>query len=145
MEATMATGGNPAIIGTAVKAWGDAFRAISAMPLPAGAALILAFLIGAVNLMIMPDPVPTDGGNLSLQLLSLVTTIVQGFLLAPLAIVVHRYVLLGEVTSRYAIEPSNPRYLRFVGFAILVNLIWSVPGLASSVLLRGADAPWMTA
>lgn len=31
------------------------------------------------------------------------------------------------MTNGYRLEPSSPRYLRFVGFAILVNLLWSVP------------------
>src|SRR5437867_4704283 len=108
MEATMAADGNPAIIGTAVKAWSDAFRAIAAMPLPAGVVFILTLLIAGVSLMVMPDPVAVANSP-ALHLLGLATSVVQSFLLAPLAIAVHRHVLLGEVTGRYAIEPSNPR------------------------------------
>ena len=56
-------------------------------------------------------------------------------LLAPLAIVVHRYVLLGELTDRYPLDPFNARYVRFVGFAVLVNVLWSLPSVIEGYML----------
>ena len=60
------------------------------------------------------------------------------FLLAPLAIAVHRMVLLGETTDRYALDPSSLRYLRFVGFGILVTVLWSLPNALTS-LSKGSE------
>ena len=44
----------PAIIGTAVIAWEDAFRVIAAMPLVAGVAFVILFLL-SFTLWIIPD------------------------------------------------------------------------------------------
>ena len=66
------------------------------------------------------------------------SSIVQAVLLAPLAIAVHRFVLLGETTSRYPLEPGSSRYLRFVGFAILVKILWLIPSTIES-LIPGAE------
>ena len=49
--------------------------------------------------------------------------------MAPLAIAVHRMVLLGETTERYNLNLSNSRFRRFVGFGIIIGLFWSVPNL----------------
>ena len=40
--------------------------------------------------------------------------VAQGFLLTPVAIAVHRFVLLGEVTARYALNPFAPRFFLFL-------------------------------
>ena len=58
----------------------------------------------------------------------------QAALLAPLAIAVHRFVLLGEKTNRYPLEPKSSRYLRFVGFAILVKILWLIPSTIESLI-----------
>lgn len=137
----MAAEDNPPIIGTAVQAWGDAFRAIAAMPALAGAVLAIQLIIGGASFLLMPDPLTmTDGIGPMFHLLAIATGVVQSFLVAPLAIAVHRYVLLGETTNRYSLDPSSPRYLRFVGFAVLVSLIWSVPNLIGSFLPSGKQA-----
>lgn len=122
------------IIGTAVTAWGDAFRAVSTMPVPAGIVFVILMLIAGASMLLIPDPMKLAKTSMPwLQVISLITTIVQGFLLAPLAIAVHRMVLLGETTDRYALDPSSPRYMRFVGFGVLVSLLWSLPNLISSL------------
>jgi hypothetical protein len=101
------------IIGTAATSWADAFRAIRAMPLVAGIALVLMIV------------------------LSLAT-----FALAPLSIAVHRYVLLGELTSRYPFD--RPRYVRYVGFTILVWCLFLIP-VVSGLLAVVAMALQVTA
>jgi len=118
----------PAIIDTAVTAWEDAFRAIGAMPLAIGIAFAIVLVLSLLTFWIIPDPYMLAASPF-LPVYTIVTGIVHGVLLAPLAIVVHRFVLLGEVTSRYPLEPFSARYVRFAGFAVLIKILWSLPSI----------------
>ncbi len=46
--------------------------------------------------------------------------------IAPLAIAVHRYVLLKQVTRGYPIGPRNARFIRYAGYAIGLTLLFSI-------------------
>jgi hypothetical protein len=131
--APMAIDGKLAIFGTAIAAWRDAFKAIGAMPGMAGIAFVILLAISLGSFLIFPNPFDLVGNPL-LPLVGILSSIISSIFLAPLAIAVHRYVLLGEVTNGYRLEPSSPRYQRFVGFAILVNLLWSVPTTMQGLL-----------
>jgi hypothetical protein len=117
----------PPVFGTAVTAWADAFGVIVAMPFVAGVAFVILFLL-SFTLWIIPNP-DVFVTSRWLPVYTVVSSIVRGVLLAPLAIVVHRYVLLGELTDRYPLDPFNARYVRFAGFAVLVNVLWSLPSV----------------
>jgi hypothetical protein len=106
-EATMAAV-KPPIIDTAITGWVDGFRAIGAMPVLFGIVLAIVLATSLISLWVMPDPAAM-ANTWTLQVISIVSTIVQAFLMAPLAIAVHRYVLLGEVAGGYAIDLSSPR------------------------------------
>ena len=121
----------PLIIRTALLAWRDAFRAIGAMPMVTGIAFAILILLSLVSVWIVPDPYALAKSHW-LPAFILVSSIVSSLLLAPLAIVVHRYVLLGELTDRYPLDPFSPRYLRFVGFALLLKILWSLPSITQS-------------
>ncbi len=129
----------PAIIGTAVIAWIDAFRVIAAMPLVAGVAFLILFLL-SFALWIIPDPLVFVTSPW-FPVYTVISSIVRGVLLAPLAIAVHRYVLLGELTDRYPLDPFNARYVRFAGFAVLVNLLWSLPGVIGAYVPNVQQTP----
>jgi hypothetical protein len=116
-------------------AWEDAFRAIGAMPLVVGVAFVIVLLLSAASFWIMPDPEALAASRW-LPLFSIVSGIAHGVLVAPLAIVVHRYVLLGELASRYPLEPFSARYVRFASFAVLVRILWSLPSLVESFMLE---------
>ena len=125
----MAEGKLP-IAGTAMDAWGDALRVVSAMPALAGIAFVVLLLISGANLLLLPDMLNHSKAYPPVvHILGVVTIIVQSFLLAPLAIAVHRMVLLGETTDRYTLDLSSLRYRRFVVFGILVTLLWMLPSI----------------
>ncbi len=128
----------PPVLDTAVTAWKDAFRAIGAMPVVAGIAFVLVLVTSLASIVIMPNPYALVGSPW-LPVVSIVSTIVQAVLLAPLAIAVHRFVLLGETTNRYPLDLGSSRYQRFVGFAILVKVLWLIPSLIQT-LIPGATA-----
>ena len=109
-----------------IAAWRDGLKAIVAMPILFAVALLATFAIDAAS-SLMPESVSRL--PLAMQGVSLVAAILRGCLLAPLAIAVHRYVLLGEVTGRYRLDPFDPIFRRFVGFTILFSVIYALPGL----------------
>ena len=61
--------------------------------------------------------------------ISLVFGIVRGLVLTPLAIAVHRYVLLDEVTEHYALNLADQRFQRFFGVAIAIQALWACIGI----------------
>jgi hypothetical protein len=48
-------------------------------------------------------------------------------LLAPFMIAVHRYILLGERTRRYSIEPASQHFQLFAGWLVVLGLLASIP------------------
>jgi hypothetical protein len=127
----------PPVIETAVIAWRDAFRAIGAMPVVAGIAFVLVLVTSLI-----PNP---DLHSPWFPVVSIGSSIVQAVLLAPLAVAVHRFVLLGERTNRYPLEPGSSRYLRFVGFAILVDILWLIPTTILTLAPDAKDNPALVA
>jgi hypothetical protein len=98
------------------------------MPVVAGIAFAITIVISLASFEITPDPSALFASPWYAAF-GIISSILQALLLAPLAIVVHRYVLLGELTNRYPLDASSSRYVRFVGFAILINLLWFIPAL----------------
>jgi hypothetical protein len=119
------------VIGTAMAAWADAFNAIAAMPLAAGIAFAIFTIISLLSFALLPAGYPQSQW---MPAFTALLSIVEVLLLAPLAIIVHRYVLLGELTSTYPLDPSSTRYMRFVSFAILVRILGIIPGSIENFL-----------
>ncbi len=75
----------------------------------------------------------------------LAANIAFGFVITPYLIAVHRFIILGEVTTRYALVPRDPRFQRFFGWSVVFALLGAAPWLLSSILpfpalLRGVLA-----
>ncbi len=134
----------PPIFQTTALAWRDAFRVIGTMPGITGIAFAILIVLALISLWIIPDPYSLAKSHW-LPVFTLVSSIVSSLLLAPLAIVVHRYVLLGELTNRYPLDPFSARYVRFVGFALLVKILWSLPTVIQSYIANAQDAPGIAA
>ena len=124
---------------TAFAAYADTRNALRAMPLltACAALIILAIEVGQ-------DLVPRRiwDTELSGTLLDLAVDIVRGFCLAPYMIAVHRFVILGEVTRGYIVDPSEPRFLRFVGllvaFSVMTSIAFALPVLLLAAGMTGA-------
>lgn len=48
-------------------------------------------------------------------------------LIAPFMIAIHRFVLLGETTRRYSIEPASQHFQLFTGWLVVMGLVASIP------------------
>lgn len=117
----------PTIIAWAVTAWRDALAAASAMPVVLGIAMVAVLTLNALALPFIPRDVETPTGA-GTQAVTFAVGLAQGFLLTPLAIAVHRFVLLGERAGSYQLEPSEPRFRRFFLFTIVLQLLLDIPG-----------------
>ena len=123
----MATSDKPPIMDLAVQGWRYAFAALSRMPGVLGVAMAIVLVASAITLMLVPDS--KEAPSLFAQLLGLLVGVVQGFFLTPVAIAVHRFVLLGEVTQSYALNPSEPRFKQFFVWTVIYQLMVSAPSL----------------
>jgi hypothetical protein len=119
----MASPAQPSAIKIALAGWRDALRAITHMMPVAGPAFLFALMFQAAYQL-------SRGHSLAIDVaISLVFGIVRGLVLTPLAIAVHRYVLLDEVTEHYALNPADQRFQRFFGVAIAIQALWACIGI----------------
>ena len=103
-------------------------------------ALVLALAVSAIGFFL-------SGLGFALlgQLARLAVHIGFGFVTAPYLIAVHRFILLGKVTTRYDLELGDPRLQRFFGWTIVFALLSAAPAMLSNILplpglLRGVLA-----
>ena len=68
------------------------------------------------------------------QLVRLAVPIGFGFVTAPYLIAVHRFILLGKVTTRYDLELGDPRLQRFFGWTIVFALLSAAPAMLFGIL-----------
>jgi hypothetical protein len=98
-----------------VEAHRDVVRALRAMPYLALAVALILIGQAVIDVLIVDAIVPATslfGREIS--------AIASNFLLTPFFIAVHRFVVLGEMTRGYAIEPRSDRFLMFFGWLTVV-------------------------
>jgi hypothetical protein len=131
----------PEVFRTAVQAWRDVRAALPAMPVLTVAAFGFLAIDHAVQVLVRSDLPSRSSKDILFQL---VTTLVLSFLLVPFFIGIHRFIILGETTGRYAIVPGAPRFQLFFAwsaamqtFAMVVGALFLIP--YSSVLLTAVS------
>jgi hypothetical protein len=131
-EATVAAADeHPKPIDIAIQGWSLGIDAVRQMPVVIGAGFVAALALNAVTLPLLPSY--EEGLSVGTQLLEFAQQIVQGFLLTPVAIAVHRFVLLGEVTGRYALNPFAPRFFLFFIWTAILQLLVTIPTLPVAI------------
>jgi hypothetical protein len=96
--------------------------------------VVLAFLITAVLYMTQALVLPRTSNSAVGYLLVILTTTVQAFLITPYLIAVHRFIILGEVTTNYQLTPGEPRFLHFFGWWLVILALTFVPFLLATAL-----------
>ncbi|HEV3043866.1 MAG TPA: hypothetical protein VGY52_08350 [Roseiarcus sp.] len=118
------------VFDAAMTAWRDALAARERMPTlfwtAIAIAAVLSFLFFGLAFLLGP-------GFLS-SLVILLLSIAQGFFLTPLAIAVHRFVLLGEVNDSYNLDTQSPRFQKFFTFLAGISLIEAIPSFVRELL-----------
>lgn len=97
---------------------------------------IKAFAVVVVCLLVHVTLVPHNpiDKSVAIELLSFGLSVLQVFLFAPIAIAVHRYVLLGEITEVYFPDPASFRFRHFFLFGVLLQAIWLPTNLSNGLL-----------
>jgi hypothetical protein len=116
-------GGEPSVFQWAFTAWRDAFAAFRQMPGVLGIAALASFAVNLVTLPVLLHQGKSLGGDVA----GTIVVLLDGFVVTPAAIAVHRFVLLGECATKYRLEPSEPRFRRFFFFVVVVQLITAIP------------------
>ena len=114
----MASDAQPSNIDIVLAGWRDALRAIKQMMLVVGAAFLLTVIAQAAYRLSRGHSFPTDFA------MFLLLSIAQTLVLTPLAVAVHRYVLLDELTQHYALNRADQRFRRYFGLAIAIRALW---------------------
>src|SRR5262245_44409293 len=112
----MATGWIP-VMRTIGTGYGDIWRVVHAMPQ-------LVLIVAAINLVFDLTEwlvVPTSVQESLASFFAI--SVVRDLLIMPLLIAVHRFILIDEVTTRYAIEFGRPRFARFFACWVALNVL----------------------
>lgn len=122
----------PSVIDTLVWAYWDLYHTLRAAwrsALIATAILSIGVLAVSIGpLLLTRDPI---GQALARQ----VILIGLCFLLTPFFLVVHRLLLLGELTTRYDFTPSSQRFQLFFGWLALSVLMVSIPAFLDAFMV----------
>jgi hypothetical protein len=108
----------PPIISSAITAWRDAGHAVRDMKAVAGIAFLLMTAVSASEAVVNAYLFSGDESGWLQPVLGVVFLAVHSMVATPLAIAVHRYLLLGETAQRYSLDFSTPRFLRFFAFVM---------------------------
>jgi hypothetical protein len=118
----MAMNTDVSIIDTAIQSWRDAASAREKMPNLFWIAIGILIALGILNQLI--------GGYL-LIVGGIVFSIAQALALTPLAIAVHRFILLGEARDSYDFAPGDPRFQKFFVFTIALEILTALPSIVA--------------
>jgi hypothetical protein len=120
------------VLPVVLASWSSALSAIKLMPVIFISVTIFLAILASIEAKVL-DKLSQDALNSQQFILPFVAmlgfAIVSGFILAVLAIAVHRYVLLGEKSTFETYTGNWPRYLRFVIITSLVIGLIQLPGL----------------
>lgn len=123
----------PPVIDTIMTAYRDVARVLTSMPQLVFLTLLILTVCN-VGEQIVASAVLR--GTLTGYLINLASELVSTFLVTPFLIAVHRFILLGEVTASYRLEPGHPRLLRFFGWSVALSAMVFIPAL----LLRAVSS-----
>ncbi len=109
------------LIGTVIEAWRRGIRALGSMPIVASVALLLTALIEVAGTLARPVAESEPTG--AVHILDVAFALASSIALVPLAITVHRFVLLGEITPRYRMNVFEARFVRFAFYTVVLDIL----------------------
>jgi hypothetical protein len=117
--------------------FGDTWRVIRAMPGVALTVLLIVLAQDVLNMLLRalpPSPHLLLGGLVKLAVL---------FMLIHYFIVVHRFLVLGEVAPRFRFEPLDCLTWRFFGAWVVLSLVSALPFLLATGLIAARGVHWI--
>jgi hypothetical protein len=136
----MRAGTQISVFAAAIEAWRNGFAALARMKAVAGIGFGFMLVLTAMRMPFDPWGEGNQPG-LGDELIAFLLEIAQACVLTPVAIAVHRLVLLGEETRTYLLNPSDRRFLRFFGWTVALHVFTALPlQLLSVARASPADA-----
>ncbi len=131
----------PPVLQTVKTAYRDVWRVIHAMPVLVGSMIAILIAFNLASLFVLPAPSLGNFHSIN-DLILLAAGAVQSFLITPYLIAVHRFILLDQVTGRYALSPQEPRFFRFFGWSLVITTLSLIPAALQAWLgtLKSPDA-----
>ncbi len=119
-------------------AYGDLLNVVLAMPLLIGCGILIVLAVSVVE-----SAIPLSVWNTSVlgSAVGFLVTVVRSFLLVPVLIAAHRYILLGEVTPGYAMDVGAPSFQSFFGWQVALLALSTVTSWIGGAT-QGDDA-WL--
>ncbi len=108
------------ILLAAKTAYRDLLHVVLAMPILIGGALVIIVALGLLESFIA---VRGEESSMLGKTIEFIFSVAQNFFLTPIMIAGHRFIILGEVTSAYRLDPRHPTFRAF--FAWLLALLIS--------------------
>jgi hypothetical protein len=124
------------VLPVALASWRSAFAAAGRMPALFAAVTLLLVFLAALEFSLLNKLIPDA---VQLRQVILPAAIVAAFavlsacLLSPLAIAVHRFIILGEVSHIGSFTENKLRYLRFALFAAALAMLAKLPILQMGI------------
>ena len=115
-------------------AWRDVWRVAHAMPNLLGVAAAIMLVSSILDVSVLRD-------LLEFPPVALAVAGARAFFLTPLLIAVHRFILIDEITPRYALAPHEPRFLRFFGWSFALAALSISATVVEKLLLLIGLAP----
>lgn len=130
----MASTSDIPIIETAIQAWRDAAAAREKMPMLFWTAIAILIALSILHMLL-------GGWGSFAFVVGVIFAVAQALALTPLAIAVHRFILLGEAQDRYDFAPGDPRFQKFFLFTIALEVLGAVPQIIA--FLSALVAPFL--
>jgi hypothetical protein len=100
------------------------------------------FIILAINVAEDLVPMRVWGGPVLGSLLGFVVDAVRDFCVTPFMIATHRFILRGEVTRGYALDPGQPGFMAFFGWLVALTAIGALALVLQEVLTAISLSPF---
>lgn len=130
----MATARLP-ILRAAKTAYRDLWHVIMAMPVLVGCTLLIVLAVSVVQIMV---PQRVWDTSLLGGVLGFLAGVLRSFLLTPIMIATHRYVILGEVTPSYMFDPGAPAFQAFFRWLVALSALSAAATLVHSLMLAAS-------
>jgi hypothetical protein len=106
--------------------------------------LVLTVLLIVLALNVAEELVPVRvwGGPVLGSLLGFAMDAVRSFCLTPFMIAVHRFILRDEVTRHYAPDPSQPGFMVFFGWLVVLSAVGTLALVLQEVLSAISLSPF---
>jgi hypothetical protein len=95
---------------------------------------LIAFVVLSIGVLVtMVGPLLLTRDPMGQALMRLVFLIGLCFLLTPFFLAIHRFVLLGEVTTRYDLDPASRRFQLFFGWLAVSVVLAGIPSFLEAL------------